>query len=300
MSPDQSTFLAEEIIRIKNRELKLKRWRNLALGLLLVLLVQNWKFSGRQDPMDAAHIAVFNINEVIDQYSDFWNQFGRLDRENAKAALILMNSPGGTPGDSERLYNEIELIRKIMPVTVLVENQATSGAYLASLASDRIYAYNSAIVGSIGIVSTNTVAKVLFEKIGIEQELFTVGQNKGYPNHYEKTPPHVVNNLQQLMQSDQNWFLGLVVKRRNLDKSILPDIKEAQVYSAIDGLTLGLIDGFSTRHDQIEMLRDEVGDLPIKNLEVDEAESFFASLFNPKRAFMALSKMVSYSQLMRY
>lgn len=287
-----SILIAEELVKIKKRELWYKRWRNLAL-MLLVILFSSWVGSRKKpQAMDLAHIAMLNINEAIHQESRFWDQFDRLDKTHAKAALILMNSPGGTPGDSERLYNEIIQLKSKMPVTILIENQATSGAYLASVASDRIYAYNSAMVGSIGIVFSHMITKELFEKIGIKHEKLTVGAYKGYPNSYEETPPRVVENIQAVLESDQRWFVDLVKKNRNLDQASIDSVKEAQVYSAADGLALGLIDGLSSRQEQIEILRDEVGDLPIKNLEIDENESMLKQLLNPKRVLGILKLSV--------
>lgn len=290
MTRDESILIAEELLKIEKRELWYKRWRNLSFMLLLILF-SSWVGNRRTiQSMDLAHIAMININEAIHQDSHFWDQLGRLDKKNAKAALILMSSPGGTPGDSERLYNEIVQLKSKIPVTVLVENQATSGAYLAAVASDRIYAYNSAMIGSIGIVFSHMIAKELFEKIGIKHEKLTVGTYKGYPNSYEETPPMVIENIQNVLASDQKWFVNLVKKNRNLDQNSVNSIKEAQVYSASDGLALGLIDGLSSRQEQIEMLRDEVGDLPIKNLEIDENESMLKQLLNSKRILGMLKR----------
>lgn len=297
MNRNETRAIALEIIRIRKRDKWYKRWRNLAFLLMALLAVQWWSNREEAQPEDMEYIAMLNINEVIHQDSEFWDQFARIDSENAKAALILMNSPGGTPGDSERLYNAITELKATMPVTILVENQATSGAYLASLASDRIYAYNSALIGSIGVVFSNTVAKTLLDKIGIEQELFTTGANKGYPNSYENTPMVVEKNLKDVLLSDQKWFLNLVLERRNLDASVLPKIQEAQLYGAEDGIRLGLLDGLSSRQEQVEMLREEVGNLPLKNLEIDENESLLHSLLNPKRALGVIHNLTSLTKL---
>ena len=98
------------------------------------------------------HIALINIDEAITMDSFFWEQFERLSPAETKAVLILMNSPGGTVGDSERLYNEIRKLQASIPTALLVENYATSGGYLGALGADEIYAYNSSLIGSIGVV----------------------------------------------------------------------------------------------------------------------------------------------------
>lgn len=283
MTQDESNYIAVTIMKMKKRDTWYKRWRNLSL-FLIVMMVAMW-MSTRRTPQDVdlAHIVMLNIDEAIGQSATFWEQFERIDKKNAKAALILMNSPGGTVGDSERLYYEIEHLRKRMPVSILVENQATSGAYLAALASDRIYAYKSALIGSIGVVFEHFIIKNLLDQWGIEKEQMTTGAYKGYPSATEPTPPHVVENMQRMMQTDHRWFLDLVISRRQLDESIVDKIGGAQIYSAMDALEMGLIDGFSTRFEQIDKLRAEVGDLPVKDVQLDEENTLLNALFKPRR-----------------
>lgn len=268
----ETKAIAEAVVTVGKQEESRRWWRKIAFSLFLVIIAQVW-VNRTTEPVDPSHIAMMNIRGEISQDSSFWTQFDRLNLNDAKALLILINSPGGTPGDSERLYNAIEAIHSIIPVTVLIENQATSGAYLAALASDRIYAYNSALIGSIGVVFQHMIYKRFMQDWGVETEMITTGEYKGYPNSFEKMPQPVVENIQQAMFANHQWFLNKVIERRGLEASSIEQIKEAQIYSAIDGIAIGLIDGLSTRQKQLEYLRNEVGDLPVKDLQISEASS---------------------------
>lgn len=272
MTKEEAKSIAENIIAVGKKEKWYKRWRNLALLLLVVMLYQ--AFSSPSAPVDNSHIAMINVDEVITQDSLFWEQFERINPIDTKAVLILMNSPGGAVGDSERLYNEIAAIQARFPTALLVENSATSGGYLGSLGADKIYAYNTSVIGSIGVVLKYWSMKELMDSFGIKEEMITTGRNKGYPSRFQETPDRVKQNLQALLDSDNEWFLSLVEKRRGLDRQSLDAIRDAQVYNARDALKLGLIDGISSRQEQINALREQVGPLPIKDMSIDEDDIF--------------------------
>ena len=271
MTKDEMKGIAEKVSAIGRRDVWHKRWRNLAILLILVFLYQSFSSSG--ETVSNAHIAVINIDEEISQDSLFWDQFERIDPQNTKGLLILMNSPGGTIGDSERLYNTIARLNATMPTTVLVENYATSGGYLGAIGCDRIFAYNSAIIGSIGIVIQNYVLDGLFEKVGIKVETMKTGEHKGHDS-YEDMPDNVRGDLQELLDDDHEWFLNLVRNRRNLSRAQVRMISESQIYNARRALEIGLIDGISTREAQLELLWDEVGYLPVFDLTVTEDDVF--------------------------
>ena len=290
MTKDEMKQLAEKVAAIGRRDIWHKRWRNLALVLIAIGLFKI--FSTPAPVVDKSHIAVINIDEPISQNSLFWEQFERINNKDTKAALILMNSPGGTVGDSERLYNQIRDIQEMMPVALLVENSATSGGYLASLAADRIYAYNSAVIGSIGVIFRSWIARDVYDMIGLKLEQITTGSHKGYPSSYEEMPDDVKKNLTRMLEADNNWFLDLVIQRRNVGRDTITAIQEAQVYNAKDALALGLIDGISNRSDQIRSLYDQVGVLPLKDMSVDEDDVLgISKLLKPQRKSMG--KLIS-------
>lgn len=270
MKKESSQDIAAAVLYVQRLMVWHKRWRNLSLLLIGLIIIVSLFIPEAKVNRD--HIALININEPISQDSYFWDQFDRINFNDTKAVLVLMNSPGGTVGDSERLYNQIRLLQRNIPLSLLVENYATSGGYLGSLGADRIYAYNSSLIGSIGVVLQNWVLNEVYEKIGIKVETITTGSYKGYPSSAETMPAKVRQHYQDLLDSDNSWFLSLVTERRGLDKSQVDAIKNAQVYSALDAIPLGLIDGISTREEQIELLRQQVGNLPVKDMAIDEED----------------------------
>ena len=61
-----------------------------------------------------------------------------------------------------------------------------SGGYLIACAGDEIYANQSSIVGSIGVIYSSFGFKDLIEKIGIQRRVYTAGKNKKYLRSFSR------------------------------------------------------------------------------------------------------------------
>ena len=77
------------------------------------------------------------------------------DDSSIKAIIIHVNSPGGGVAASEEIYREVKRIRneKKKRIVVSIETVGASGAYYVASASDKIYADQGSIVGSIGVIA---------------------------------------------------------------------------------------------------------------------------------------------------
>lgn len=272
MTKDESVRLAYDMLKIKARERSFKRWR--ILGVLALVMIAYSFFSPSSSSKQASvkdHIAVVRIDGDIGTYSEFWTDLERINN-HTKAILFLIDSPGGSVVDSERLYNLIKHCQEVRPTALLVESSAASGSYMAALGANKIYAHNGSVIGSIGVISRHYVMEGVLESLGIKKEEYKTGRFKGFPNSLELMPDEVRLSHKKMIDDIFNWFKELVKTRRSLSDTSA--IEEAQVYSAHDALKLGLIDGISTYDEQIGILREAVGDLPVRDLSVDETDVF--------------------------
>ena len=92
------------------------------------------------------------------------------------AVAVIVNSPGGSPVQSNLLFKRIRqlAVEKKKRVYVFCEDVAASGGYFLAIAGDEIYADPSSIIGSIGVVSRSFGFVDLLEKIGVERRVYTV------------------------------------------------------------------------------------------------------------------------------
>ena len=72
-----------------------------------------------------------------------------------KAVVLQINSPGGSAAQSVLIFNRIRALaeEKRLPVFAFAEDAAASGGYMLACAADEIFAAESSIVGSIGVVA---------------------------------------------------------------------------------------------------------------------------------------------------
>ncbi len=72
-----------------------------------------------------------------------------------QAVLLKINSPGGSPVQSNQVYNAIKRLRAEYPdkkVYAAITDVGASGAYFIASAADEIDADPASIVGSIGVI----------------------------------------------------------------------------------------------------------------------------------------------------
>ena len=75
--------------------------------------------------------------------------------KNLKSIALIINSPGGSPVQAEYIAKKITNIAKHhkIPIFSFCEDVAASGGYWFAAVGDEIYASNSSIIGSIGVIS---------------------------------------------------------------------------------------------------------------------------------------------------
>ncbi|WP_374203921.1 S49 family peptidase [Pseudonocardia sp. ICBG601] len=100
--------------------------------------------------------------------------------ERLAAVALVINSPGGSPTQSELIGNRIRALaaEKDVPVLAFCEDVAASGGYWLACAADEIYACSTSVVGSIGVISAGFGLDGLIERWGVTRRLHTAGGSK--------------------------------------------------------------------------------------------------------------------------
>ncbi len=190
----------------------------------------------------SAHVARVTIGGLIRNDKDRVKLFEEIEKSGAKAVLILIDSPGGTVTGSEQLFNALRKLNEKKPVIAVIEGSAASGAYIAALGTERIFAPRSAIVGSIGVIFQYPNFHELLQKIGVDVESIKSSPLKASPNGLEPTPPEAKAAVAALVADSYDWFKGLVQERRSLDAATLARVSDGRVFTAAQALPLKLID----------------------------------------------------------
>ena len=169
--------------------------------------------------------------------------------DGAQAVALAINSPGGSPTQSQLIGSRIRQLaaEHELPVIAFCEDVAASGGYWLACAADEIIATPTSLLGSIGVVSSGFGLEGLIAKLGVERRLHTAGTNKARLDPFSAEKDDDVQWLLG-MQSDIHDEFGAWVRERRGDKLVGTDeeLFTGEVWIGRKALELGLADGLGT------------------------------------------------------
>ena len=189
--------------------------------------------------------------------------------KKAVAVAISINSPGGSPVQSHLIHDFIRYQAKKnkKKVIVFAEDVAASGGYLIACSGDEIYANQSSIVGSIGVIYSSFGFKDLIGKIGVQRRVYTAGKNKSTLDPFMEEKQEDIERLKNIQLDLHKDFIEVVENSRGtkLKKDTGIELFSGEFWSGRKAKDLGLIDGIGNAD---KILREKFGkDVVIKKFE---------------------------------
>ncbi len=171
-----------------------------------------------------------------------------------KAVVLRINSPGGSIGAVQEIYEEvIRLKEKGKKIVVSMGDVGASGAYYIACAADKIVANPGTITGSIGVLMSLGNMEELFRKIGIKVEVIKRGKHKDIGSLSREMTAEEKRLLQGLIDDAYDQFLQVVIEGRNFKKSKAEKIAQGQVFTGRQAKNLGLIDEIGNFQDAVRL-----------------------------------------------
>ena len=166
-------------------------------------------------------------------------------RGKPDAVAIEINSPGGSPVQSSLIAARIRRLadEKNIPVIAFVEDVAASGGYWLAASADEIWADESSVVGSIGVISAGFGAHVFLARQGVERRVHTAGKSKSMMDPFKPEKPADVKKLKGWLDDLHTTFIDYVKSRRGPKLSDNPDLFTGEVFIGQKGVDEGLVDG---------------------------------------------------------
>jgi signal peptide peptidase SppA len=196
-------------------------------------------------------LSIETLNEYIEK---------AFKKSKLVAVCLCINSPGGSPAQSELIANRIISLAKERDVRVysFVEDVAASGGYWLACAGEEIYALKSSIVGSIGVISRGFGFQDAISKIGVERRVYTAGSSKSILDPFEPAKASDVKMLKGIQKKVHTHFIDYVKTRRRARLTQSDDILfNGEFWTGETALDFGLIDGFC---DMYSFIREKFGD----------------------------------------
>ena len=223
------------------------------LAWLAFFIAVVWLALHRGTPTSDAtvpHTAVVEIKGEIADGADASAEFvnaalkAAFEDEGAKAVVLLINSPGGSPVQAGMMNDEILRLKAKhkKPVYAVVGETCASAAYYIAVAADNIYVDKASIVGSIGVLMDGFGFTGLMDKLGVERRLLTAGDNKGFLDPFSAQSDKQRAFAQTMLNQIHQQFITVVKNGRGQRLKETPDMFSGLFWSGQQAVELGLAD----------------------------------------------------------
>jgi len=164
-----------------------------------------------------------------------------------EAVLLSINSPGGSPAQSELISDYIQLLSKEKNVKVysFVQDVAASGGYWLACAGEQIYITENSIVGSIGVISATFGFQDAVKYLNIEPRIQTAGEKKVLNNPFLPQREDDVEKTRKILDKLHSNFKMHVTKNRGekIKQQDHNTLFSGEYWVGRDAIELGLADG---------------------------------------------------------
>lgn len=260
--------------RLKRRLLLWRVAAVIAVVALIGVAVQRMLMPG------VDHVARLSIDGFIAEDPEREQAIDALlDDEHAKAVLVRINSPGGTTTGSEEIFVALRRIAERKPVVAVIGTLGASGGYIVALSADRIFARETSITGSIGVLFQTAEFTELLKKVGVATESLKSSPLKGQPTPLEPMSEDVREAMRDLLDDSYVWFRDLVHERRGLEGEELDKAADGRVFTGRQAIGMKLVDELGGEREARAWLQREheiADDLPAKDVAWGREESFSA------------------------
>ena len=242
-----------------NEQRRSRRWsvffRFMMLLYVTALLVPMYLDSDAELKLGKEHTAVIKLDGIISSESDASADKivtalrKAFKNKKTKGVILRINSPGGSPVQSNVINREIKRLRAKypdIPLYAVVMDLCASGGYYVAVAADKIYADKSSLIGSIGVRMDGFGFVGAMEKLGIERRLLTAGDHKGMLDPFQPQKPEEVAHIKGLLKSIHQQFVDVVKEGRGDRLKDSPNLFSGYIWTGVQALDMGLIDDYGT------------------------------------------------------
>ena len=231
-----------------------RRWRNFFrftwLAIIVIVVWIGISHNGPSKDSSMPHTAVVEIRGEIASGGEASAEAtvvalrSAFEDDGARAVVLLINSPGGSPVQAGIVNDEILRLKALhkKPVYAVVEETCASAAYYIAVAADKIFVDKASIVGSIGVLMDGFGFTGLMDKLGVERRLMTAGENKGFLDPFSPQTVKQRAFAQTMLDQIHHQFIAVVKAGRGERLKETPETFSGLFWSGQQAIELGLAD----------------------------------------------------------
>lgn len=181
------------------------------------------------------------------------------DDPTIKAIVFRVDSPGGSPLASDRLWHVLKKMREETekPVIVSMGDVAASGGYWITLPAHKIVANPGTLTGSIGVILGKIASEKFWEKIGIRWDVVQTSPNAAIWSMIHPYTPEEKKWITGMTDYIYEVFIQKVSEGRRLPLNHVRQIAKGHVWTGEQALEWGLVDALGDLNAAIELAKSE-------------------------------------------
>jgi protease-4 len=264
---------ADLILDRRRLKRRLSLWRGLAVlavaGAVIALV------GLRDDPTGllpgSAHVARFNVQGFISDDRKVIEALDRIRRDSAvRAVIVAIDSPGGSVAGGEALHATLARLAEAKPVVATMGGTAASAGYMVALPAARVFARDSTVTGSIGVILQAFDASELLARLGVRAESLASGPFKDQPSPFRPLTEEGREELMRVVRDLHAQFVAMVVQARGLPPERVQELADGRVFTGRQALSFGLVDAIGGEPEARAWLAEQRGvpaSLPVRDIE---------------------------------
>jgi len=219
----------------------------IAISIIIALVSSdsNFDFSDKVAVIDIKGVILDprEVNTALSNYAK---------RDDVKAVVLRIDSPGGAVGPSQEIYREVQRFRTKKKLVVSMGSVAASGGYYIAAGADKIVANPGTITGSIGVIVEFMNTQELFKKIGLKGTVIKSGTFKDTGSPLRELTETEKKLLGAVVNDIHSQFVEAVAQGRNMKPEDVAILADGRIFSGAQAMRLGLVDQLGSLEDAID------------------------------------------------
>jgi len=258
--------------RLKRR---LSLWRAAAVlavaGLAIALVLTREEARGFL-PGGGQQIARLNVAGFIGDDRKVVEALERIGKnEGVRALIVAIDSPGGSVAGGEALHGALTRLAAQKPVVAVLGGTAASAGYMVALPAARVFARDSTVTGSIGVILQSFDVSGLLAWLGVRTESLASGPFKANPSPFAPMTEAGRAELMRVVADLHDQFVAMVAAGRRMEVAQVRTLADGRVFTGREALRLGLVDAIGGEAEARAWLVAERGlpeGLPVRDVEL--------------------------------
>jgi protease IV len=204
--------------------------------------------------VESGDLAILKVEGVIFDSEDIMKSIRELeDKDEIKAVVVRINSPGGAVAPSQEIFDAVKRLRESKSVICSLGDVAASGGYYIAAACDRIVSNPGTLTGSIGVIMHFVNLKDLYTWAKVEPFIIKAGRYKDMGAENRPMTEEEKKLLQEMIDQVHAQFKTAVESGRKLSKEVVDQYADGRVFSGEQALALGFVDALGGEVEAIAL-----------------------------------------------